>query len=155
MEAKLNIDQDLFEEFSKFFRNSFKLPPLPAKIASYLMFDFKAEGLTFQELTVFFNSSKSSVSAALNLLLEIGLIKDFTKPEERRRYFVNNPHYAKIRFQDILSKLTTEVDLIDRLYRFRADVDPIEYEKFQIYRTLLTNNITNIEDSLIKLYDEK
>lgn len=155
MDTKLRVDQDLFLEFSDFFRNAFKLPPLAAKIAAHLMFDFNQEGLTFQELTALFSSSKSSVSAALSLLLESGLVKDFTKPEERKRYFVNNPDYAKIRFQDILSKLATEVDLIDRLYAFRNDVDPLEYEKFQIYRTLLTNNINNIQDSLIKLYDEE
>lgn len=155
MDQNFRTDQPLEAEFAHFYRRAFNLPPLAAKIVAYLLFDFEHRGLTFHELTELFASSKSSVSSALNLLLDIGLIKDFTKPDERKRYFVNNPQYVRIRLENIVDKLKTEVDLLDRLFEFKENVAPDEYNKFVIYRSLLTNNITNIQDSLTKLYDEE
>ena len=90
MNSKLEIDQELFCEMMKFYGETLNLPPLSAKIYAYLIFDFERKGICFEEFVEVFSASKSSVSSNLNLLLNADLIIDFTKINERKRFFKIN-----------------------------------------------------------------
>lgn len=146
MIKNFEIEEDIYQDLVKFYGRLFDLPPLTAKIYAYLIFDFDKEGFTFEEIVDIFSASKSSVSSSINLLLNQKLVKDITKIDERRRYFIINDDYLKFRFTQIIERLTTELDILDRLQEFRGEED----EKYLEYRSLMSANITNIKNSLSK-----
>lgn len=104
MNSTLKIDQELFCEMMKFYGETLNLPPLSAKIYTYLIFDFEKKGICFEEFVEVFSASKSSVSSNLNLLLNADLILDFNKFNERKRFFTINENYIQIRFTTIISR---------------------------------------------------
>lgn len=146
----MEIDRDIFQELVKFYAEIYSLPPLSAKIYSYLIFDFEQRGVCFDELVATLQASKSSVSSNLQLLLAANLIKDFSPISERKRFFVINEDYIKFRFEEIIRKMTTEIRILDKLHAFRESNDADYHEKFEIYRSLLHKNIENIQEMLIK-----
>ncbi|TXF79503.1 transcriptional regulator [Chryseobacterium sp.] len=151
MNSSVEIDQDTFQDLVKFYGETFNLPPLAAKIYAYLIFDFDKKGICFEEFVEILSASKSSVSANLNLLLNANLITDFNKIDERKRFFLINENYIVLRFEEIIEKMKREIQILDKLNDFRktksADTNP----RFEIYKSLLNNNIVNIQDTLLKL----
>ena len=147
----IEIDKDLFCEMVKFYGNAFHLPPLAAKIYAYLIFDFERKGVPFDEFVAVFSSSKSSVSTNLNLLLNLNIIKDFNKIDERKRFFVMNEKYMKTRFDEIINKLETELSIINKLENFQNANDQEIEGKYQLYRNFFENNISNIKETIDQL----
>jgi DNA-binding transcriptional regulator GbsR (MarR family) len=60
--------------------------PAPGRVVGLLLVSPRAE-LTFAEIRASLGLSKSSTSAALSLLLEIGSVEYSTRPGDRKRYF--------------------------------------------------------------------
>ena len=147
----IEIDKDLFCEMVKFYGKTYNLPPLAAKIYSYLIFDFERKGVPFDEFVEVFSASKSSVSTSLNLLLNLNIINDFNKIDERKRFFVMNEKYMKVRFEEIIVKMERELLILDKLKSFRNPTDENSLRKFAIYSNLFNKNIANIKDSLDQL----
>ena len=155
MSNTVEIDKEIFQDFANFYGKIYGLPPLAAKIYAFLIFDFEREGMSFDELVEAFAASKSSVSSNLNFLLQINLIKDFNRIDERKRYFKLNDEYPRIRFGEVVKKMQTELNILDRFHQYRKERGYDFTEKHEIYTSLLKNNIENIENSLKKLYDEE
>ena len=147
----MKIDKEIFREMVKFYGEAFHLPPLAAKIYSYLIFDFDRKGVSFDEFVEIFCASKSSISSNLNLLLNLNLITDFNKIDERKRFFVLNEKYMKLRFEEIIEKMDRELLILNQLKDFRNTDDEEALRKFEIYTNLFKKNITNIKDSLDQL----
>lgn len=147
----MEFDKEIFRDMVKFYGEAYHLPPLAAKIYSYLIFDFERKGVSFEELVDVFSASKSSVSSNLNLLLNLTIIHDFTKIDERKRFFVLNENHMKIRFNEIIEKMKTELSILDKLYAYRNTSDEKVLKKFGIYRNLFQKNIVNIQESLDQL----
>ncbi|QBO57925.1 transcriptional regulator [Chryseobacterium salivictor] len=147
----IQIDKALFCDMVKFYGEAFHLPPLAAKIYSYLIFDFEREGVSFDEFVVVFSASKSSISSNLNLLLNLNIITDFNKIDERKRFFVMNEKYMKIRFEEIIEKMESELSLLNKLKAFRNTSDENALRKFEVYSNLFNKSITNIKDTLDQL----
>ncbi len=147
----MKIDKEIFREMVKFYGEAFHLPPLAAKIYSYLIFDFERKGVCFDEVVEIFAASKSSVSSNLNLLLNLNIITDFNKIDERKRFFVMNEKYMKIRFEEIIDKMERELSIINKLKNFRDTIEDEDMRKFEIYNSLFKKNIANMKDSLGQL----
>ena len=147
----IEIDKEIFREMVKFYGEAFHLPPLAAKIYAYLIFDFDRKGVSFDELVDIFAASKSSVSSNLNLLLNLNIIKDFNKIDERKRFFVMNEKYMKIRFQEIIEKMDRELLILENLKKFRNTKCEVALQKFDIYTDLFNKNISNIKETLDQL----
>ena len=147
----MEIDKEIFREMVKFYGEAFHLPPLAAKIYAYLIFDFEREGASFDEFVEIFSASKSSVSSSLNLLLNLNIIKDFNKIDERKRFFVMNENFMKIRFEEIIEKMERELSILHNLKDFRNTSDESALRKFEIYTRLFNKNITNIKETLPQL----
>ncbi|HAI80202.1 MAG TPA: transcriptional regulator, partial [Chryseobacterium sp.] len=62
-----------------------------------------------------------------------------------------NENYINIRFEEIISKMKKEILILDQLNEFRKSKDQEEFQKFEIYRSLLIKNIKNIEETLHKI----
>ncbi|MGV8914949.1 MAG: transcriptional regulator [Kaistella sp.] len=144
----MDFDKEIFSEMVTFYGDVYHLPPLAAKIYAYLVFDFNRAGVSFEEFVEIFCASKSSVSSNLNLLLNLNIIKDFNKIDERKRFFVMNENYMKIRFHEIIDKMQKELSILDKLSAFRNIEDEKSLHKFQIYRSLFQKNILNIQETL-------
>ena len=147
----MEIDKEIFREMVTFYGEAFHLPPLAAKIYAYLIFDFERKGISFDEFVEIFSASKSSVSSSLNLLLNLNIIKDFNKIDERKRFFVMNEKYMKIRFEEIIEKMEREVLILENLKKFRNTKCEVALQKFETYTDLFKKNINNIKDTLDQL----
>lgn len=147
----IEIDKEIFREMVKFYGDAFHLPPLAAKIYAYLIFDFDRTGVSFDEFVEIFAASKSSVSSNLNLLLNLNIINDFNKIDERKRFFAMNEKYMKIRFEEIIEKMDQELSILDKLKAFRNTDDERILKKFEIYTNLFHKNISNIKETLDQL----
>ncbi len=135
----------------RLYGKTYNLPPLAAKIYAYLIFDFERKGLTFDDLVETFSASKSSVSTSLNLLLSNNLIHDINKLDERKRYFIVNNDFVKIRFEEILDRLKEEIKILYALDNFHKDQTEEMKKRSEIHITMLENSINNIERTLSKL----
>ncbi|WPP51092.1 GbsR/MarR family transcriptional regulator [Catalinimonas niigatensis] len=83
------------ERFGCFFEQH-GAPPVSARILGYLLFS-NPPRRTFYEIVEFVQASKSSVSHAINLLLEREIISYTTLPGDRKRYFqLNFSNWANI-----------------------------------------------------------
>ena len=153
MKTNLKIDAEIYQELIDFYGGIFSLPPLSAKIYAYLIFDFDKKGHTFDDLVETFCASKSSVSSSVNFLLNANLIKTINKIDERKRYFIINEDFVKIRFEEIVNRMKREIIILDQLNKFKAEqlADGSLSERYYIYKSLLEKNIDNIEDTLQKL----
>jgi len=147
----VEIEKDLFCDMVKFYGNAFHLPPLAAKIYAYLIFDFDRKGVAFDEFVEVFSASKSSVSSNLNLLLNLNIISDFNRIDERKRFFAMNEKYMQIRFAEIITKMEDELLILNKLKDFRNSNDEASLKKFEIYQNLFQNSISNIKNNLDKL----
>lgn len=117
----MEIDKEIFQDLVKFYGEAFHLPPLAAKIYAYLIFDFEKKGVCFDHFVEILHASKSSVSSNLNLLLTSGLIKDFTKIAERKRFFAINENYMVIRFEEIVEKIKARNQNPRKIDGFQTD----------------------------------
>ncbi len=147
----MKIDKEIFREMVKFYGDVLHLPPLAAKIYSYLIFDFDRNGVSFDEVVEIFCASKSSVSSNLNLLLNLNIITDFNKIDERKRFFMMNEKYMKIRFEEIIDKMERELSILNKLKEFRNTTDEEALRKFEVYANLFDKNILNIKETLDQL----
>lgn len=151
MDCSVKINQEIFRDLVSFYGETFRLSPLAAKIYAYLIFDFKREGISFDEFVKVFAASKSSVSSSINILLNAKLITDFTPMSERKRLFIINEDYFKLRFEAIVSRMKQETQILNKLQDFRRNCDDNSQEKFEIYISLLNKNIDNIQQTLTKI----
>lgn len=147
----MKIDKEIFSEMVNFYGDVFHIPPLAAKIYAYLIFDFERKGVCFDKFVDVFSASKSSVSSNLNLLLNLNIINDFNKIDERKRFFVMNENFMKIRFEEIIEKMERELSILHNLKDFRNTSDESALGKFEIYTRLFNKNITNIKETLPQL----
>ena len=153
LKSNIQIDGDIYQELVDLYGEIFSLPPLSAKIYAYLIFDFETKGLSFDDLVKVFSASKSSISTSINFLLNIHLIKPISKFDERKRYFIINDEFVSIRFKDIVSYMNREIHILKKLNTYRGTFyhnQPL-LDRFNIYKSLLENNVENIEDTLKKI----
>lgn len=153
MNHKLKIEPEIYQELIDFYGTLFNLPPLSAKIYAFLIFDFEKKGFAFDDLVETFCASKSSVSFSIKFLLSNNLIKTINKIDERKRYFIINNDFVKIRFEEIANRMKQEIKILDQLNKFKEKqlVNENLSERYYIYKSLLENNIENIEETLKKL----
>ncbi|MXS72860.1 P-loop NTPase family protein [Chryseobacterium binzhouense] len=151
MNQTLKVDKKIFQDAVKFYGTVLNLPPLASKIYSYLIFDFDKVGITFDEFVEVFSASKSSVSTSVSLLLNLQLIVDINKMDERKRYFFANDDYKRIRFEKIVQKMKDELKLMDDLKNFRGNENKDAEERNEAYKALLNKSIITIQESLNKL----
>lgn len=150
---KLKIESEIYQELIEFYGTLFNLPPLSAKIYAYLIFDFDKKGHTFDELLEVFCASKSSISSSINFLLNNNLIKTINKIDERKRYFIINDDFVKIRFEEILNRMKKEISIVEKIQKFSEQINQKTEKptRFEIYREMLEKNRDNIENTLKKL----
>lgn len=146
---------ELIEEFTQHYLQTTALPPLAAKIFSFLVVEGVKEGYTFDELVEIFKVSKSSVSTSLNLLIKYDYIIDFNKIGERKRRYRITAQHLPLRLKKIQKELTREKYLSEKLMHYRfgsvSQPDPVSVEKGNIYITHLEKAIERLNKTINKL----
>lgn len=97
-----------------------QLSPLAARIVATVTMQGPG-GVTFEELTRLLRASKSSISTNLKLLLDLGRISYFTKPGDRKRYFVITSSIISDRIDALIRNWEVEKELHEDLIRFKMD----------------------------------
>ena len=135
----MSLSQKALEnELSKHFMESLHLSPLESRIYSFLLLCPKP-GHTFDEIVENSESSKSSVSTALNRLLDLGKIEFFTKEGERKRYFKLSKNYLESNLRKTQKMIMAELDIFKKVQEFSDKKGSIEIEKRADFRDLYTN----------------
>lgn len=92
------------EHLSSAFSEKDGLPPVCGRIVNYLFLKPDCEA-TFDELTEYFDVSKSAVSNGLKILENNGVVHSRTKNGQRKRYFYITANVEDI-IQNVNEKLT-------------------------------------------------
>lgn len=148
--------KELIEELGIHFENEYSLPPLAARIFASLVLTDEI-GLTFEECLLKRGASKSSISTSINLLLQLGMIKYFTKAGDRKRYFKiadKNTFFIK-KLEQALKKVQNESKMIQKVVAYNETYNPDKYvankEKTKIYMDCLKKNQNAFEVTIEKL----
>ena len=81
--------QDLVEKLGVLMERTESVAPLASRILAFIILTGKA-GTTFEDLVSQLSASKSSISTHLNHLQDLKKITYFTKPGDRKKYFIIN-----------------------------------------------------------------
>ena len=96
-------------------------PPLQSRVISLLIMR-TPEGVPFDEIVEFLGASKSSVSSALNLFLQLKHVVYYTKPGDRKRYFkVPFSSFWLSDFENKIKDIDSIISILVKLSIFRGD----------------------------------
>ena len=101
-------------------------PPIPGRIVAYLILS-EPPYRDFYEIQEFLKASKSSVSTALNQLMQAGVVNYITFSGDRRRYFQINTKGLSEVMKDQYKKGRVINDMIKEALQHRKDS---EFQKF-------------------------
>ena len=137
--------QRLIEELGIHFEAEYNLPPLAARIFGNLVVTEEV-GLTFDDCQMKRGASKSSISASLNLLLQLSMITYFTKSGDRRRYFKisdKSTFFIK-KLEQAIKKATNESKMIQKVAKYDQQYNNEKYisnkAKMDAYLNCLDQN---------------
>lgn len=94
------------------------LAPLAARIMATLILSGK-KGVTFDELVCNLQAGKSTVSTHLDHLQNTNRVKYFTKPGDRKRYFVIDPNLIVNVMDEMLNKWENEKKLHLKIRKYK------------------------------------
>ncbi|MDM8161604.1 ArsR family transcriptional regulator [Labilibaculum sp. K2S] len=140
----------LVESFGLFMEKQEKLTPIAARIFATLLID-KENGLTFEELVLFLEASKSTISTNLKTLRNAEMISYHTKPGDRKKYFTLSPVGFLARIRENLKMYKTEQELLKEVRDYKVLVNKnFKEDKYTIdhdtpYLDFLTNTISQLE----------
>jgi DNA-binding transcriptional regulator GbsR (MarR family) len=157
--------QEIIEMFGVHYEHFFNIPPLAARILGTLIIDGCKSGLTFDDLVLKMQASKSSISTNLNLLQKMEKINYFTIVGDRKKYFKAAP--LSQRLENYLTLVNNEKVLIDKIIRYReknisCNQEEINLQNSYAYKNhmlkaeqLLTDTIKKFKEIEIKNQSNK
>lgn len=129
-----------------------KMPPVAARIFSMLILTGK-EGVTFDGLVQELNASKSTISTNLENLQATGKITYFTKPGDRKRYFITDSNLIFNLIDEMVERWETEKQIHRDILSYKKEsnkLQPKKEQKFDLdfnrnYLTFLDEATTAIQ----------
>ena len=124
------------------------LAPLAARILATLILSGK-KGVTFEELVKDLNAGKSTVSTHLDHLQNTNRVTYFTKPGERKRYFVIDPNLILNVMEEMLNKWERERKLHVRIrdYKQECNLKATQTGDFQFDLEFQDDFLTFLEET--------
>ena len=104
--------------------------PVAARILSTLILTGK-EGITFEELVQDLCASKSTISTHLDQLQNTDKVKYFTKPGDRKRYFIINPDLMLRKLDEMVKKWEAEMQIHESILNYKRKYNKFNEEGFQ------------------------
>lgn len=119
MQKDLTIDKsNLIEELGVELEKD-QYAPLAARIFAILILNGKL-GITFDQLVNDLNASKSSVSTHLEQLQTSNKVRYFTKPGDRKRYFIINPDLMQNVIDELVAKWESQKSIHEKVLRYKT-----------------------------------
>lgn len=135
----------LVEKLGVFLEKKEKYPPMAARIMAHIILTGK-QGTTFEDLTFELGASKSTISTHLNHLHDLKRLEYFTKPGDRKKYYVINVDSMMQKIADMLEDWKYEKEIHLEVMRFKTEMNKNlnDEQKFDL----------NFHDSFIEFNDE-
>lgn len=95
-----------------------QLAPVAARILVILILEGN-RGMTFEGLVDALNASKSTVSTHLDQMQATGKVEYFTKPGDRKRYFIISPNLMVRRIDQMMSDWQREIALNEKILNYK------------------------------------
>lgn len=108
----------LTEQLGVIMERKYKLAPVAARILSTLILSGK-QGLTFDELVLQLNASKSTISTNLESLQKEKRLEYFTKPGDRKRYFKLNTNFTLGVIDEMIHTWETEKNVHQEILMYK------------------------------------
>jgi len=147
----------LVEKYGAFMEKHEKMAPISARIFATLFIGVDdGEGETFDGLVSFLGASKSTISTNLQLLTKAGHITYFTKPGERKKYFVLSPESFLSRIEEEMLLYKKEYEIVSEVVDYRHDLKGIsrdDTESFP-YLDFLSASIKLLADLTTMIKDK-
>lgn len=146
----------LVEKLGVHFEQSEKIAPVAARIYSYIILTGKL-GVTFEDLVLNLNASKSTISTHLNHLQEVNKITYFTKVGDRKKYFILTEDILNQTLSEMILQWKSEKELHEEIaeYKLEFNKDKIETPAFQFDLTYHDNYIQFLNLAITTLTDLK
>jgi DNA-binding transcriptional regulator GbsR (MarR family) len=148
-EQELEIKKDkLIERVGVHLEKVDQLAPVAARILATLVLTCR-QGVTFEQLVTDLGASKSTICTHLNMLEAKGNIDYFTKPGDRKRYFIITSNRLIQFIDEKLAKWETDKVLHKELIAYKENVNDVfkdEPEK-QCDLSFHTNFLAFLEDA--------
>lgn len=125
----------LVERLGVFIENEDNMAPLEARIFSTLVLTGKG-GITFDSLVKDLNASKSTICTHLNTLQASGRVSYFTKPGDRKRYFIVTPNRLFQVMNEMLEKWNKQFDIHSDIIEYKKEANSqttAESEEFDLH----------------------
>lgn len=150
----LVIEPYLFDLMAMHMVKTLGYSPSTAKVRSYLNFDYKGEGQSFDDIVNCLKISKSTASTAIQLLLDEQQIYFKYKENDRKRYFFINENFVKFQYEKIIEKLKEEEEIIQLVYQHQKELkikNKHLEKKLDIFNKAVKNSIQNLENAIQNL----
>ncbi|RXQ96231.1 MarR family transcriptional regulator [Ancylomarina salipaludis] len=140
--------KELVEKFGLFMERQENLPPIAARIFASLFVN-KGDGTTFDELVNFLSASKSTISTNIQLLTNRGMLTFFTKPGDRKKYFILSPESLLARVDEELIQYRMEYQIVKEIIDFREEINELDTNTIEVksypYLDFLSNSLSLLE----------
>lgn len=128
-EEKLDAQKErLIEQLGVLMEKKHQLAPLAGRILSTLVLTGQ-HGVTFDELVNNLNASKSTISTHLENLKSSRKIEYFTKPGDRKRYFVINPNFITEVINETVSAWESEEKVQNEILKYKCERNKLNMEQ--------------------------
>lgn len=135
-----------------------QLAPLAARIFATLILSGK-KGVTFEELVINLHAGKSSISTHLEHLQQTNRVKYFTKPGDRKRYFMVDPNLILNIMDEMINKWEKEKQLHTRIRQYKESSNKMARKTggFEFDLDLQDDFLTFLEETTmaVKRFKEK
>lgn len=128
-EEELNEEKNrLIEQLGVVMEKKHQLAPIAARIMSTLVLTGQ-QGVTFEELVQNLCAGKSTISTHLDHLQATRKIQFFTKPGDRKRYFVINPNLTIEVINETVAAWEKEQKIQEAILEYKLKRNELNKEK--------------------------
>lgn len=165
-EEELNNEQNrLIEQLGVVMEKKHQLAPIAARIMSTLVLNGQ-QGVTFEELVQNLCAGKSTISTHLDHLQASRKIQFFTKPGDRKRYFVINPDLTIEVINDTVAAWENEQKIQESILQYKQKRNEFNqqhdkplfdlgfHEDLLVFLQESTAAITKLKNQIIKKSDK-
>lgn len=120
--------KQLIEQLGVLMERKHQIAPLAARILSTVVLSGQ-QGVTFDELVTGLKASKSSISTHLDNLQSTRKIKFFTRPGDRKRYFVINPDLTIEMIDETVANWESEKKVHREILQYKKQRNDLNKDK--------------------------
>lgn len=118
----MNRKEKLIEKVGVHIEQKEQIAPLAARIIAYLVLKGR-KGETFENLVCQLNASKSTIFTHLTTLQASNRITYFTKPGDRKKYFILSPNALLDNMDEMINKWKEEREIHLEVINYKKEVN--------------------------------